>query len=151
MYINIPYTLILSDWMKEEFEDKDMVRAPQARLALWSQKRLSKMNDVAKQAEMQRMSTGREAAESAMKAARQRGGDLTVSGFLDPKLQPSENLLVLSLTGKELLTYVFNLLNAASSSVEDLKTFLGITPTIGMVTSMTRDYSTGYSALLKEA
>lgn len=67
-----------SRWMKSTFEDTNLVRQNQAQLEQWTSKRLSKLSDSAKKEEMIRMASGKEAAESAMKVARDSGGDFTI-------------------------------------------------------------------------
>lgn len=100
---------------------------------------------------MQRMESGKESAEAAMRDARSRGGELTVSGIMESRYQPSQNLLVLSITGSDMVKTPFEILEHAAKGSAALKDFMVRMSPIGLAASMTSAYGVIYSQLLREA
>ena len=90
------------------------------------------------------MDAGKEAAEAAMLEARNLGGDLTFSGFIAANLQPTENMILLSMNGAELLKFSSDLLTAASAGPEDIKSYLNSVPPVGLGCSMNAQFAQHY-------
>ena len=114
---------------------------------MWGQKRLAKMDSNARKEEEYRMMAGKQAAEAAMKSARKAGGDITFSAFCSPSLQPSSNLILFSMDGAELLSFILQVLEKDEASI---KTLLSRSKEVGLACMLPPQYAPTYGQLLKE-